>query len=114
MNWCVLPEMRDLDIVHVQLLEVAVLPGAEEFAPAIGVVPGWALLAHDLLQWLHHGVARRVEEEGNGEPLLLHVHHHPVLHALIPVIAPHLGKHTLGIFSQNSSNTNNENDVIIL
>jgi hypothetical protein len=101
--------MRDLDVLHVQLLEVAVLPGAEEFAPVVGVVPGRALVAHDLLQWLHHGVARRVEEERDGEPLLLHVHRHPVLRALVPVIAPHLDKRTLNFFSQIQNA--NKNDV---
>jgi hypothetical protein len=82
--------LRDLNVVDVQLPEVASPPGSEEVAPTVRGVPCRVLLAHHLLQRLHQGGHSRVEEVGDGEPLLLRVHRRPVFHALVPVVAPDL------------------------
>lgn len=87
-------EMCNLDVLHLQLLVVARLPGPEEMPPVTFVV--WLTSSsssssiNSSIQWVHHYVMRRVEEEGNREPLLLRVRSHSVLHALVLIVAPHL------------------------
>lgn len=83
-------EMVNLHILNLKLLEITALSTREELPPAIALVPCRLLLVHHLLQRLHHGVMSRVHEVRNRKPLPLRVHLHPMLHALVLIIAPNL------------------------
>ena len=87
--------MINLDVFDVKLLEIAMVSGSEVLSQVEGLILGTVLvIIQQLLQRLHHGVVCWVEEEWNRKPFLIRVNHHPVLHALILVIAPNLYKFT--------------------
>lgn len=82
--------MVNLDVLHLQLLEVAILPSLKELPPVVLPVFRGIALVDQLFQRLHIGVTRGVEEERDGDPILLRVHGHSMLGALVPIIAPNL------------------------
>ena len=84
--------MVSLEILNIEFLEIADTSIKQKLAPIIGLEFGGILLVNQLLRGLDHGVVSRVEEEGNRKPLLLRVRHHPVLYALVLIVAPHLKK----------------------
>lgn len=88
-------EVFDLDVLLLKLPVVAAVPGGEEGAPVERLVPGWTLLAGELLERRHGHVVAWEEEEGDREPLLLRVHHNPVLCTYVCIIGPHLQQRTL-------------------
>lgn len=82
--------MINLEVFNIEFLEITALSVSYKLPPAICPVFSRVLLTSQLLQGLNHGVVCRVEEKWYGEPFPLWVHHHPVLYALILVIAPNL------------------------
>ena len=84
------PEMINLEIFNIKFLEITALSIGYKLSPTVCPIFCRVLLICQLLFRLYHGVVRRVEEKWKREPFLLWVHHHPVLHTLIPVIAPNL------------------------
>ena len=86
-------KMINLDVFHILLLEITSVSIGNKFSPVEFSVFGRVLLIDQLLQRLHHGIMGWEEEEWNRQPCLGRIHHHPVLHTLILVIAPNLYKH---------------------
>lgn len=79
--------MSNLDVFHIKLLEIAHLPRTEELSPVISFIL-WG--SYQFLQRLYYHIMCRIEEKWNGKPLPFRVYHYPMLHALIPVVAPDL------------------------
>lgn len=84
------PKMVNLDVFHFLLLEITAVSRSKELSEVVFSVFWWVLLIHKLLQWFHHHMVSWKEEEWKRKPFFLSIHHHPVLHTFIFVIAPNL------------------------
>ena len=82
-------KMMNLNVLLWPFLEVTAVSVCQKLAPIVLPVSRRIAIQY-FLQWLHHNMMSREEEEWNGEPLMHWVHHHPMLDALVLVIAPNL------------------------